>query len=129
MSILNPMRLLVVDDDPNVLAGYLMFFDAQGCETRGAKDGVEALRTYRAWHPDAVVLDIQMPGMDGRCVAREIRRLQSMPLPLLMAVTSLTLPSERAESIRSGFDFQFSKPADLQAVLALIADINHRRRC
>jgi CheY-like chemotaxis protein len=121
MSTRNIVRLLVADDDPNVLAAYLSFFDANGCETRGAGDGADALTAYRAWLPDAVVLDIQMPGMDGRAVAREIRRLQSAPLPLLVAVTALASPSEHADSIRSGFDFHFPKPADLPAVLAAIA--------
>lgn len=118
----NAVRVLVVDNDPNVLAGYVMFFDTQGCETRGAGDGVDALRQYQAWHPDAVVLDVQMPGMDGRAVAKEIRRLKSEPLPILLAVTALSSSSEHAESIESGFDHHFSKPADLPAVLALISD-------
>lgn len=114
-------RLLIADDDPNVLAAYALFFDAHGYETRTTGDGADALTEYCAWRPEAVVLDIQMPGMDGRAVARAIRRLQSAPAPLLVAVTALTSSSEQAESIRSGFDHHFPKPADLPAVLAAIA--------
>lgn len=117
----NAVHLLIADDDPNVLAAYVLFFDAHGYETRATGDGADALAEYCRWHPAAVVLDIQMPGMDGRAMAREIRRQQSAPLPLLVAVTSLTSPSEQAESIRSGFDYHFAKPADLPAVLATIA--------
>ncbi|WP_455286868.1 response regulator [Cupriavidus necator] len=117
----NAVRLLIADDDPNALAAYELFFDAHGYETRTTGDGADALVEYYAWRPDAVVLDIQMPGLDGRAVAREIRRLQSAPAPLLVAVTALTSPSEQAESIRSGFDHHFVKPADLPAVLAAIA--------
>lgn len=117
----NAIRLLIADDDPNILAAYVLFFDAHGCETKATGDGADALTEYCAWRPDAVVLDIQMPGMDGRAVAREIRRLQSAPLPLLVAATGLTSRSEQAESIRSGFDYHFVKPADLPAVLAAIA--------
>ncbi|MFP3549630.1 response regulator [Paraburkholderia sp. SIMBA_049] len=115
------VRLLIADDDPNVLAAYGLFFHAHGYETRTTGDGADALAEWRAWHPNAVVLDIQMPGMDGRAVAREIRRLQSAPFPLLVAVTALASTSEQAESIRSGFDHHFVKPADLPAVLAVIA--------
>ena len=82
---------------------------------------MDALAEYRAWRPGAVVLDIQMPRMDGRAVAREIRRLQPKPSPLLVAVTSLASPFERAESIRSGFDYHLAKPIELPALLTTIA--------
>ncbi|AXF06291.1 response regulator [Paraburkholderia hospita] len=121
MTTPNAVRLLIADDDPNVLAAYALFFDVHGYETRTTGDGADALAEYCAWRPDAVVLDVQMPAMDGRAVAREIRRLQSAPLPLLVAITALASPSEQAESIRSGFDHHFVKPADLPAVLAAIA--------
>ncbi|HTR07342.1 MAG TPA: response regulator [Paraburkholderia sp.] len=117
----NAVRLLIADDDPNVLAAYVSFFNAQGYEIRTSGDGADALAQYRAWHPKAVVLDIQMPMLDGRAVAREIRRLRAVPRPLLVAVTALTAASEHAESLNSGFDYHFVKPADLPVVLATIA--------
>ena len=117
----NALRLLIADDDPTALAAYELFFGAHGYETRTTGDGVDALAEYYAWRPDAVVLDIQMRGLDGHEVAREIRHLQSAPAPLLVAITALTSASEQAESNRSGFDHHFVKPADLPAVLAAIA--------
>ena len=86
-----------------MLDAYALF-DAHDYDTLTARDGVEALAAYCAWRPRAVVLDIQMPRMDGRAVAMKIPRLQPAPYPLLVAVTSLSSPSERAESIQSGFD-------------------------
>ncbi|MGX0136693.1 MULTISPECIES: response regulator [Cupriavidus] len=121
MPIRSAVRLLIADDDPNALEAYELFFDAQGYDIRTTGDGADALAKYYAWRPDAVVLDIQMPGLDGRAVAREIRRLKLAPAPLLVAVSALTSPSEHAESISSGFDHQFVKPADLPALLAAIA--------
>ena len=114
-------RLLIADDDPNILAAYVLFFAGHGYDIRTAGDGVSALAEYRVWRPAIVVLDVQMPDMDGRAVAREIRRLQSKPVPLLVAVTALSSPSEHAQSIGSGFDFHFVKPANLLVVLAAIA--------
>ncbi len=61
------------------------------------------------------------PGWTG-AVAREIRRLQFAPAPVLVAVTALTSPSSRPNQSRSGFDHHFVKPADLLAVLAVIVD-------
>ncbi|CAB3761310.1 response regulator [Paraburkholderia solisilvae] len=118
-------RLLIADDDPNLLAAYVLFFEAQGYQTRATGDGAHALAEYSAWRPNAVVLDVQMPGMDGRAVAREIRHLQSAPAPLLVAITALTSLAEQDESLRAGFNHHFVKPADLPVILAAIA--NHVR--
>lgn len=117
----NAARLLIADDDPNILAAYVLFFADHGYDIRTAGDGAGALEEYRSWLPAVVVLDIQMPSMDGRAVAREIRLQQINPFPLLVAITALSSPSEQAESIRSGFDHHFVKPADLLVVLAAIA--------
>lgn len=126
MSTGNAARLLVADDDPNLLDAYALFFNAHGYETRTARDGVQALAEYCAWRPGAVVLDMQMPRMDGRAVAREIRRLHPAPSPLLVAVTALASPSERAESIRSGFDYHLVKPVKLTVLLAAIGRASRR---
>jgi CheY-like chemotaxis protein len=121
MSTANAGHLLIADDDPNLVAAYVLFFDACGYTIQTAGDGVGALAAYCAWRPDVVMLDIQMPRMDGRAVAREIRRMSVVPWPLLLAVTALCAPSERAESLRAGFDHHFVKPAELPVILAAMA--------
>jgi CheY-like chemotaxis protein len=120
MSTANAERVLIADDDPNLLDAYLLFFEGQGYEVRTASDGVEALGQYWAWLPAIVILDIQMPRLDGWTVAKEIRRLTDSAAPLLLAVTGLSTPSERAESIRCGFAHHFIKPAPLPDILAAI---------
>ena len=121
MSTAKATRLLIADDDPDLLAAYALFFDACGYDVRTVGDGVDALAEYRTWHPDAVLLDIQMPRLDGRASARQIRSIRASPVPVLLAVTALSSPSEQAESIRAGFDYHFVKPAQLPAILAAIA--------
>jgi CheY-like chemotaxis protein len=118
MSTVKPKRLLIADDDADLLTAYVLFFEAYGYETRTARDGLDALVEYRAWHPEIVVLDIQMPCLDGRAVAKEIRNLQAMPAPLLVAVSALSAAAELAGSIQSGFDRHFVKPAQLRTILA-----------
>jgi CheY-like chemotaxis protein len=120
MSTGNAPRMLIADDDPNLLDAYVLFFNAHGYDIRTAGDGVKALAEYFAWRPGVVVLDIQMPHMDGRAVAKEIRRLQSIPFPLLVAVTALASSSDRAESIRSGFNHHLVKPVELPFLLTTI---------
>jgi CheY-like chemotaxis protein len=121
MSTVKPKRLLIADDDADLLTAYVLFFEAYGYETRTARDGLDALVEYRAWHPEIVVLDIQMPRLDGRAVAKEIRNLKSMPVPLLVAVSALSAATELAGSIQSGFDHHFVKPAQLPVIAAAIA--------
>ncbi|MDB5833594.1 MAG: response regulator [Caballeronia sp.] len=118
MSTVKPKRLLIADDDADLLTAYVLFFEAYGYETRTARDGLDALVEYRAWHPEIVVLDIQMPRLDGRAVAKEIRNLKAMPAPLLVAVSALSAAAELAGSIQSGFDRHFVKPAQLRTILA-----------
>ena len=121
MSTAKARRLLIADDDPELIDAYVLFFEAYGHVTQTAVDGVGALAIYNTWRPDVVMLDIQMPRMDGHAVAREIRRMSVIPRPLLLAVTALRAPSERVESFRVGFDHHFVKPAQLPSILAAIA--------
>ncbi|KAA0997947.1 response regulator [Paraburkholderia panacisoli] len=121
MSFAKAGRLLIADDDPNLLAAYVLFFEANGYAIQTAVDGVGALAAYYAWRPDVVILDIQMPGVDGHAVAKEIRRMSFAPRPFLLAVTALHAPAEKAESFKAGFDHHFVKPARLPVILAAIA--------
>jgi DNA-binding response OmpR family regulator len=121
MSTAKAGRLLIADDDPNVLAAYVLFFEAYGYTIQTAVDGIGALAEYITLRPEVVILDIQMPRMDGHAVAREIRRMSVVPRPFLLAVSALRTLSERTESFKAGFDRHFVKPARLPVILAAIA--------
>jgi CheY-like chemotaxis protein len=120
MPITVAARLLIADDDPNLLAAYVLFFSNRGFEIRTAANGLDALAQYCAWHPEAAVLDVEMPRLDGRAVARRIRSVNDTPAPLLVAVTGLSLPAEQTESLRSGFDHHFVKPVSMPQILAAL---------
>jgi len=118
MSPTNAARLLIADDDPEMLAVYTAFFCDQGFDVRTAMNGVDALAEYRAWYPAAVLLDIEMPLFDGLRVARAIRLVQAVPIPVLVAVSGLMSQSERDESMSAGFDHYFVKPTLMPIILA-----------
>jgi CheY-like chemotaxis protein len=120
MSPANAARLLIADDDPDMLAVSAVFFRNQGFDVRTAVNGADALTEYLAWYPAAVLLDIEMPRLDGREVARAIRLVRTVPLPVLVAVTGLMSQSERDESMRAGFDHYFVKPVLMPIILAAI---------
>ncbi|WP_345814108.1 response regulator [Paraburkholderia sp. PREW-6R] len=113
-------RLLIADDDANLLAAYYNYFSAQGFDVRTASNGLDALAQYCDWHPDAALLDVEMPHLDGRAVARRIRFVADQPAPTLVAVTGLAQDEERDESLRSGFNDHFVKPVPMSAILAAL---------
>jgi CheY-like chemotaxis protein len=120
MSTSKAERLLIADDDANLLAAYVLLFEAYGYTIQTATDGPGALAAYCTWRPAVVMLDVQMPHMDGRAVARAIRHLSGISPPLLLAVSALYAPYERADSLDAGFSYHFVKPAQLPAILAAI---------
>lgn len=113
------VKLLIADDDSDVLAAYAVFFGSHYL-VQIASDGRHALSIYDAWRPVAVILDIQMPFLDGHAVARAIRTLGYAPAPLLIAITSLSSVSDKKRSLKAGFDHHFVKPAHLPTVHAAI---------
>lgn len=120
MSTDDAVRLLIADDDPNLLAAYVLFFSAHGFDIRTARNGVEALAQYCRWRPGAALLDVEMPRLDGRAVARRIRRAAFTPPPTLVAVTGLARSEDRTESLRSGFNHHFVKPVPMPVILAAL---------
>jgi PAS domain S-box-containing protein len=115
------LRILVVDDNTDArdsLGALLRFL---GAEVRLAHDGPEALGACEAYRPDAVLLDIGMPGMDGYEVARRIRSASDGERPLLVALTGWGQRDDRRSAREAGFDEHLVKPVDvgmLQAVFA-----------
>lgn len=120
MSNYEAERLLIADDDPNLLAAYVLYFTAHGFDIRTACNGLDALAQYCAWHPAAALLDIEMPRLDGRAVARRIRYEADSPAPTLVAVTGLARAEEKNESLRSGFNHHFVKPVPMAIILAVL---------
>lgn len=112
--------ILVVDDaPPNVKLLRLILKDA-GYRVLEASSGPEALETLRRDRPDAMVLDVRMPGMTGYEVCREIRRdPEFAALPVIM-VTALSLPEERIRGIEAGATDFISKPFNKKELLARI---------
>jgi len=105
-------RVLVVDDDVDTVQSTAMLFEMQGFDTDMAFNGPEAIERARSQCPDLVLLDIEMPLMDGYEVVRSLRDIRCPDAPLLVAVTGYAYPADKRRCAEAGFDLHLPKPVD-----------------
>ena len=117
------MKILIVDDDPQILRLLERFLQAKGREILTAGDGEEALKICGKEAPDLVILDIIMPGMDGWEVLTRLRETSDIPVIMLTAKDS---PGDTARGLLLGADDYISKPFDLGEVEARITAVMRR---
>src|SRR5712691_12970423 len=119
------MKILVVDDERAVRESLRRALELEGYEIELAADGQEALyRLESNAEPDAVILDVLMPGVDGLEVCRTIRRSGSR-LPVLM-LTARTQVDERVAGLDAGADDYLTKPFALEELLARVRALLRR---
>jgi two-component system, OmpR family, response regulator MprA len=118
------MRLLVVDDDPAVLEALALVLDLNGFDVATAADGREAIRSLAKDTPDAVVLDLLMPGVDGLEVCRRMRAIGDRT-PVLM-LTARAEVSERVAGLEAGADDYLIKPFAREELIARLRALLRR---
>ena len=119
------MKILVVDDERAVRDALRRALELQGYEVDLAADGAEALAHLESnGHPDAVILDILMPGIDGLEVCRRIRRTGDS-VPVLM-LTARDAVGDRVEGLDAGADDYLVKPFALEELLARVRALLRR---
>jgi two-component system, OmpR family, response regulator MprA len=118
------MRLLVVDDEASVREALALVLDLSGFEVATAADGSEAIRTLAVDSPDAVILDVLMPGVDGLEVCRRMRAAGDRT-PVLM-LTARTEVSERVAGLEAGADDYLAKPFAREELIARLRALMRR---
>jgi CheY-like chemotaxis protein len=113
-------RLLVVDDNKDAAESMSMLLEMWGHEVAFAYDGPSALETAEQWQPQAVFLDIGLPGMDGYEVAARLRELPQAKDAVLIAITGYGQEDDRLRSRRAGIDHHLVKPVAPDALRNLI---------
>ncbi|MFE4700117.1 response regulator transcription factor [Streptomyces sp. NPDC056738] len=119
-----PVRVLVVDDDPDlaeVLSGVLRY---EGWEVRTACDGASAAAAARELVPDAVVLDVMLPDTDGFAVLRDLRTV--LPDVCVLFLTARDAVEDRIAGITAGGDDYVTKPFSLEEVVARLRGLLRR---
>jgi DNA-binding response OmpR family regulator len=112
--------VLIADDYMDSAESLAMLLAADSdFETEVALDGEEALERVNEWRPHICVLDLDMPKVDGREIARQIREQEWSERPLLIALTGWTSLRDRSGALDAGFDYYIPKPVDPSVIVNL----------
>jgi len=118
------IRVLVVDDESTLTELLSMALRFEGWEVAAAGDGTTAVRTARGFRPDAVVLDMMLPDMDGLEVLRRLRA-EAKDLPVLF-LTARDAVEDRIAGLTAGGDDYVTKPFSLEEVVARLRGLLRR---
>ena len=119
-------RVLIVDDNQDAANSLAMVLGSLGFDVETSFDGQTALKAAERFKPDACVLDIDMPGMDGYELARRLRRDAVGGRPILATVTAYSDRIHLDRAVDAGFDLHFTKPADPSEVAEQLEDFLNR---
>ncbi|MDA0596938.1 MAG: response regulator transcription factor [Chloroflexi bacterium] len=116
-------KILIVDDEPDILELVQTRLEMSGYETVTAENGEEALKSFFSDRPDLALLDLEMPGMDGFELCERIRQMSDVPIIFLTAIGSET---HRVKGLHVGADDYIVKPFSKNELLARV-EANLRR--
>ena len=104
------IRVLIADDNPDVRELLREVLQSEDCQVLEAADGKEALERTRLNHPDVVLLDLQMPVMDGFSVIQQLKQDPRYATIPVAAVTAYAMRGDRERALAAGFDDYITKP-------------------
>lgn len=116
-------RILVVDDDVKTVELVKLYLNRDGYKVLTAGDGVEALRLAREKHPNLIVLDIMLPGMDGLQICRTLRAESDVPIIML---TARVTDDDRLTGLEMGADDYVTKPFSPRELAARVRAVLRR---
>jgi two-component system OmpR family response regulator len=122
------LRVLIADDDRDTTTTLAMLLRDEGDEVHTTLRGDEVLEACRLLRPDVVIIDVNMPGMSGYAIARELRERHGTLAPLMIAISGVwTRSSDRLVGTAVGFDHYLLKPCEPREVHRLIEPLRGAR--
>lgn len=116
-----PLKVLVVDDNVDSAQSMGLLLQLEGHQVECAHDGAQALERATIFAPDVVLLDLELPEVNGYEVARALRGRPEGAGLLLIAISGFGRDRDRAAALDAGFDYHLTKPADPDEVIRLVA--------
>jgi two-component system cell cycle response regulator DivK len=120
-----PKKILIVEDNPTNMRLIGMVLRSKGYKLLGANDGEEALAVAIKGRPDLIVMDIQLPKMDGLEVTRRLRQTPEFKQTPIIALTASAMDGDREKIIAAGCDEYISKPVNTRQFPQLVAEMLH----
>ena len=119
---MSPRRILVVEDNPKNLKLIRAVLEFSGYEVIEAASGEEGVRLAHEASPDLILMDLQLPGIDGAEALRQIRSGADRPGVPVVAVTAFAMADDRDRAFASGFDGYVEKPISARALPQQVRD-------
>ena len=119
-------RVLIVDDDPDIVHFVRVNLEIEGFEVETAHDGQSGIDTLLATMPDLVLLDVMMPGMDEITALRQLRSHPSAANTSVILLTAKALPEDRVRGLDLGADDYITKPFDVSELMARVKAVLRR---
>lgn len=116
-------KILIVDDDNNIAELISLYLTKECFDSRIVNDGEEALTAFEEFHPDLILLDLMLPGMDGYQVCREIRHKSNVPIIMLSAKGEIF---DKVLGLELGADDYMIKPFDSKELVARVKAVLRR---
>ena len=116
-------RILIVDDEPNIVLSLEFLLRQQGYDVAVARDGEEALAAAAAQRPDLVVLDVMLPGLDGFEVCRRLRERSDLAALKILLLTARGRDVDRVRGLDEGADAYMSKPFSTRELMTAVAEL------
>jgi DNA-binding response OmpR family regulator len=119
-----PIRILIADDEPDAVLTLSTILRLEGYEVNGVHDGSAVLPAAEEFKPDVAILDINMPGMNGFDVAKNLRMRYGEDGILLIAITGVwNKGSDKILSRLNGFNQHLGKPVEPRALMDILANV------
>ena len=116
-------RILIADDEPNIVTSLEFLLRRRDYEVRVARDGEEALRLVESFRPELVLLDVMMPLCNGFDVCKRIRGNPALPSVRIVMLTAMGRDAERDKGLALGADAYVTKPFSTKALLAKVEEL------
>jgi len=117
------LRILCADDDRDTADSLVVLLEIAGLEAHAYYDGMSVLTAAESKHPDVLILDLSMPGLNGDEVGRRVRAREWGRTTVLVALTGLPGEEARRRTAEAGFDLHLTKPIDPGELALTVMDL------
>lgn len=116
-------KILIVDDEPNIVLAIEFLLQREGYHTEKAYDGLQALERVALFQPDIVILDVMMPGMNGFELGQMIRQMPALEHTKIIFLTAKGTQNDKQTGYASGAEAYMIKPFDNDALVTTVNEM------